>query len=218
MYGFNFMPNVQNIRVMDPISIGLGAVGLASSLFGAAKGAKANKEAAGLIDKQEAENEAFYNNNVNRDFLETNAAKGVVEQIRKRYQDKVKQIDTTQAATGGTAEAAIAEKTALNESEGDAINSIAQKATGYQLANEGQYRQGLSDLYRQRMSLNRAKAENASNLSGVGANLLGTAASVAGLDTENLVKGASGSFAMSDDMRAKMNNIAKTGTNKILNG
>ena len=217
MYGFNFMPNVQNIRVMDPISIGLGAVGLASSLFGAAKGAKANKEAAGLIDKQEAENEAFYNNNVNRDFLETNAAKGVVEQIRKRYQDKVKQIDTTQAATGGTAEAAIAEKTALNESEGDAINSIAQKATGYQLANEGQYRQGLSDLYRQRMSLNRAKAENASNLSGVGANLLGTAASVAGLDTENLVKGASGSFAMSDDMRANMNNIAKTGTNKILN-
>ena len=67
------------------------------------------------------------------------------------------------------------------------------------------------------MALNRDKAQNASNLSGVGSNLLGTAASVAGLDTGNLVKGASGSFAMSDDMRANMNNIAKTGTNKILN-
>jgi predicted phage tail protein len=162
--------------MIDPLSLGLGAVGLASKLYGGIKSAQANKEAQAQLDKQFEQNEAFYNNRVNKNFLETNAAKGVVEQLRKNFQNQTKQIDSKTAVTGGTAESNIAAKTAATEQVNDGLNQVAQQGTGYQLAAEGQYKNTQSDLYRQRMALNREKSQNASNIMGAGGELLGTAA------------------------------------------
>lgn len=164
------------------LSLGLGALGLASKLYGGIKSAQANKQAQGQLNQQFEENQAFYNNRVNRDFMETNNAKGVVEQLRKRYQDQSKMIDNKSEVTGGTAEANIAAKTATNEQLNDGLNQVAQQATGYQLAAEGQFKNTQSDLYRQRMELNQQKAQNATNLMGAGGELMGTAAKVYELD------------------------------------
>lgn len=198
---------------MDPLSIGLGAIGLASKVFGAKKSADANEEAENQLNKQFQENETYFNNNVNRDYLDTNHAKGVVEQLRKNYKDKASTIDSNTAVTGGTAEGNIAAKTALNEKENEAINNVAQQGTYFKQQSERDYRYRLSDLYKQRMALNREKAASAGNLSDIGGELLGTAASVAGLG-----KGESGSLSgISGQNRVKLNDIAENETNKILN-
>lgn len=173
---------------MPILSLGLGALGLASKVYGGIKGAQANKEAQQQLDQQFEENEAFFNNTVNKDFLETNAAKGIVEQLRKRYQDQAKTIESKSAATGATPEAEIAAKSEANEQYNDTINSVAQQGTAYQRQGERDYRYRLSDLYRQRLALNRDKAQNAQNVADAGGELLGTAASIGGLKPDVLNK------------------------------
>lgn len=214
-----FTQNVQNNSKMDPITIGLGAVGLASKIYGGIKGAQANREAEEMLNKQTAENEAFYNMNAKRDFLETNAAKGIVEQLRKQYQDKARTIDSKTEATGGTAEENIAAKSKINEQQNDAMNSLAQQGTAFKQNAERDYRWRLSDLYKQRMSLNRQKAQNAANVGEAGTQLIGTAADVGGFGNNSVGDGvSSGSIAgISDYNRGRLNQIAEDGTDKILN-
>ncbi len=176
---------------MDPVTLGLisGGVGLVSSLFGGAKSAKANKEAERELNKLQQQTDAFYDNRLNRDFLETNAAKGLVEQMKDRYKKQAKTIESKGEATGATAEAKIAEKTAANEQFNNGINNIAQKGTYYQLQNEVNYQNSLADMYAKRMALNRNKANNASNLAGVGAQLIGTGADIAAMgDTKSVTE------------------------------
>ena len=205
---------------MDPISLGLGAIGFASSLFGAGQSAKSNNQAQKLINKQESQAETFYNNRVNRDFLETNAVKGIVEQLRKNYETQVKTIDSNTEATGGTAEANIAAKTAANEQVNDVLNNVAQGATSYQENAENQYQNKLDSLAQQRMALTMQKGQNASNLMGVGANLLGTAADMGAFETgKGKVKTLYGSLGgITQPNRAELNLLAKNGTDKILKG
>lgn len=156
-------------------------VGLASSIYGGIKSAKANKEAERQLDAYEAKQDAFYDKRLNQDFMESNAAKGLVEQMRKRYQDQAKTIESKGEATGATAEATIAAKSKANEQYNDSMNNLAQKSTYYQLNNEQNYQNSLADMYSKRMALNRNKAQNASNLAGVGAQLISTGADVAAM-------------------------------------
>lgn len=195
------------MAVLPLVSAGLG---LASSIYGGIKSAQANKELENQINQQESQAEAFFNNRVNRDFMETNAAKGVVEQLRKRYLDQAKQIDSQTAATGGTAEANIAAKGQMNENYNDAMSNVAQQATGYQENAENQYQNQISDIAKQRMMLEEKKSENASNLMQGGASLLGTAADLGALETP--VTGV----ANTGRNNVGLENIAKTGTDKIL--
>jgi hypothetical protein len=160
------------------LTLGLAAVGLGSKIYAGIKGAQANQEAEDQLDQQFEENEAFFNNNANRDFLETNAAKGVSEMLRKRMQDQVKTIDSKAEATGATDESKIAAKSDANEQYNEGINRIGQNATAYQLSSERDYRANLSNLYHQRMALNRSKAQNAANVSEAGGQLLSTAGSL----------------------------------------
>jgi hypothetical protein len=187
-------------------------LGLASSIYGGIKSAQANKEFESQIDKQESEAEAFFNNRVNRDFMETNAAKSVVEQLRKRYLDQAKQIDSQTAATGGTAEANIAAKGKLNEGFNNVMSNVAQNATGYQENAENSYQNQISDIAKQRMLLAEKKNENATNLMGAGASLLGTAADLGAMEGD---KSASGNTI--PDL-VGLNYIATTEPDKILKG
>lgn len=164
------------------LGIGLGALGFGTSIYGAIKGAQANEDIENLINKQSAENEAYFSSRINRDYLDTNAAKGIVEHLRKRYQDQVRTIDSKGETTGATAESTIAAKSKANEDYNQGINRVAQKATDYQFANERDYRYSLSDEYNKRIGLESNKANNALNLAGAGANLMGTAAKVEGLE------------------------------------
>ncbi|WP_321995358.1 hypothetical protein [Draconibacterium orientale] len=167
---------------LDPIGLTTAGIGLASSIYGGIKSAKANKEAEKQLDAYEAKQEAFYDKRLNQDFMESNAAKGLVEQMRKRYQNQAKTIESKGEATGATAEATIAAKSEANEQYNNSMNNLAQKSTYYQLNNEQGYQNSLADMYSKRMALNRNKAQNAANLAGTGAQLIGTGADVLAME------------------------------------
>ncbi len=162
----------------NPIGAGLGALGVGASIFGAIKSGQANRANEKLLEGQIQENEAFFNNNSN--YLETNAAKGVLETARKRLKENNQIVDNTAAVTGGTAEAAIAAKTANNENYSDTVRNLAEVGTRYELQNQGQYRNNLSRLMATKMQLNQQKADNASNLAGNAGDLFSTASSLQG--------------------------------------
>jgi len=164
------------------LTAALGVASLAGNIFGAVKGAQANKANQNLLNKEREENEAFYNNRVNQDFLETNAAKGIFEKLRKNLKDANKQAENTKEVTGGTAESEIASKSANQENYNDAVNNLAQNATSYQTRQEGIYRGEKSRLNNEERRLNENKAQNAANLAGNAGNLMGTAASMEGFN------------------------------------
>lgn len=195
------------MAVLPLLSAGLG---LASSIYGGIKSAQANKEFENQINQQQSQADTFFNNRVNRDFMETNAAKSVVEQLRKRYLDQAKEIDSQTAVTGGTAEANIAAKGQVNENYNDVMSNVASQATGYQENAENNYQNQISDIAQQRMMLAEKKNQNTTNLMAAGASLLGTAADLGALDGDVNATGKTASqTGITASNRASLNGIAK---------
>lgn len=166
--------------MIDPVSLGLGAVGAGMKIFSAIKGAQANKATQRLLDEERAANEAMFGAS-KQDFLETNAAKSIMEKVRENQLAANKQAENNVAKTGGTAEAEIAAKSAIQEKTNDVVSDIAGQATQYQNQKEAQYLAQKNALNNQQIAVNSAKAENAANLSEGGSQLLNTAATVAGM-------------------------------------
>lgn len=201
---------------MDPISIGLGVAGIAGQIFGASKSAKANREMAHMLAAEDAENEAFFNNSVNRTFLDTNAAKGVLERVRKQYEDANQVADNKGVVTGATPEAVIAQKTANNEALNDVVSQIAENATAYQDTKEQQYRTEKNNIFNQEMGLQQQKAQNAANLMTNAGNLLTSSAmGIAGGNNKRLAGGLN-QFGRTPGQELALDTIAKSGTDKIL--
>jgi len=166
------------------IAAGTAAVGLASSIYGGIKSSKDNQQAENQVDQYGKDTEAFYNKRINQDFLQTNAAKGLVEQMKERYRKQAKEIESKAATTGSTPEAEIAAKTTANDEFNNSLNSVAQQGTYYQLQNEQNYQNSLADLFNKKLQINRMKNQNASNLMGIGSQLMGTAGDIGSMDKE----------------------------------
>ena len=167
---------------MGPITAGLGVASLASQIYGGIKSGQANKATQDLLNKQMEENEAFYNLNVNRDFLETNVAKGLMERLRKDLEKATKTVESKGEATGATAEGKIAEKSDLQESYNENVSRIAEGATGYQQGQEAMYRGEKGRLAGQRMALNQQRAEQAGNLGSNAADLMTAGTTLTGFE------------------------------------
>lgn len=163
---------------MEPVTIGLTAAGLAGQIFSAFKGGQQYDKNQRILNDLKAENEMFYNTNVNRDFLETNAAKGIFERLRKQYRDVNKNAENTAAVTGATPEAEIAMKSENQENYNEAVNQIAGQATQYQQNQQAMYRGVKSNLANQQMQINDGVAESAANVAGNAADLIGAAANL----------------------------------------
>lgn len=202
---------------MDPITIGAMAVGLGSQIFSAIRGGKANTANQNLINRQFAQNESFYNNRANRDFLETNVAKGMFEKLRKNIDDNNKTIDSKAAITGATPEAVIAAKSKNQENYNEAVNSLADKATAYQTGQEAIYRGENSNLVNAQMGLNSQKANNAANVASNAGGLVEGAATLTGFEDVANKPSILGSLGgIQPETREKLNLLKNLGTNAIL--
>lgn len=167
---------------MDPVTIGLGIAGLAGQIFGATKGGQANRANQRLLNAEKIDNEKFYNLNSKQNFLDTNAAKGIFERLRKNVYNANKTVDSNAAATGATAEASIAAKSKNQENYNDAVNQLASKATDYQQNQEAIYRGEKARITGEQMDINNQKAQNAANLASNAGNLLSAAAPLSAWD------------------------------------
>jgi ABC-type uncharacterized transport system involved in gliding motility auxiliary subunit len=121
------------------------------------------------------DNEARYNLNAKRSYMDTNAAKGIVEQLRKQYKKASDIAENKASVTGGSDESVIAEKGKINEGLNDAMNQVAQQATAYQQGQEDRYQNTKNNLIQQQVTLNSQKAANASNLASGADSLLDVA-------------------------------------------
>ncbi len=165
---------------MIPISAITAAIGLASQGLGAIKGAAANKKQQAFLNQRIADNEAAFNLDAHQDFLDTNAAKSMVEKLRKDLKKRDETTDSKGEITGATAEQKIAEKTSHSDRYNDSLSRLAGMATQYQDRAKYRFERNKNHLDNIQMQLNREKAQNASNLMGIGSSLLGTAGTLAG--------------------------------------
>jgi len=167
---------------MGPVAAGLGIASLAGQIFGGLYGGKQMKAAENLLEKQLEENEAFYNLNVKRDFLDTNVARGMFERLRKDLEQATKTIESKAAVTGATPEAEIAEKTKLQEGYNEAVSRLAEGATGYQQGQEALYRGEKARLTEQQMEMARQRAEQGAIVAGHAADVMGAAGALTGFE------------------------------------
>jgi hypothetical protein len=170
----------QNITIMEPVTAGLGIASLAGQVFGGLYGGNQMTAAENLLKKQLEENEAFYNLNVKRDFLDTNVAKGMFERLRKDLEEAGKTIESKAAVTGATPEAEIAEKTKLQEKHGEAVSNLAEGATQYQQGQEAMYRGEKGRLTQQQIDLAQQRAEQGATVASHAGNLMSAAGALEG--------------------------------------
>ena len=104
--------------------IGAG-VGLASSLYGAQKSAKAAEEQENELAKQRAANEAWYNRNYYQDYLNTVEAQNALKRVRNAWEERTREARARQAITGGTPEQAQAVAEAGGEAMSETVGNLA---------------------------------------------------------------------------------------------
>ena len=160
------------MSVLAASAIGAG-INLAGSLFGQSQAAKAQQAYEKYLGelKQKYTNEK--NTAVGQDFLDSAYAKSSMERLNKTLRDKAEIADTNISRTGGTAEAATAQKTGAASAIGDSISNLAGMGTQYKLQQK-QYYDGMINKYENELAGIKAKepdkwatfGQNVSNAAG----------------------------------------------------
>jgi hypothetical protein len=155
------------------IPLAMGAVGGISKLFA---GAKAG-QAAGMIDDQISDLKTWYEGETSKDYLQSNLARGVLENVLGQIEEREKRAESTAAITGATEGSKLAEKEQSRKMYTDTVQDLARygEAREQQLGRE--YRATLSNLLGQKGGLMR---ESAANVSQAGGSLLGAGAELFG--------------------------------------
>lgn len=109
---------------MDPITIGLGVAGLASSLYGGYKAGQERKKMKSELGAMEAENKALYNTQALGDYTQRADSQNVLRQMRNQLDRQTKRAANTQAITGGTVEQVAVQKDSANKALADATAHI----------------------------------------------------------------------------------------------
>lgn len=110
---------------MDPITLGLAGVGVASSLFGGYKAGKERKKMSNQIKSWESENKAFYNSQALGDYTQRADAQNAIRQMREQLDRQTKRATNTAAITGGTVEQTAVAKDSANRALADTTSNIA---------------------------------------------------------------------------------------------
>ena len=151
--------------------IGAG-VGLASSLYGAHKSAKAAKEQEAELARQRAANEAWYNRNYYQDYLNTVQAQNALKQYRNAWAERTKEARARQAISGGTPEQAQAVAEAGGEAIGNMVGNLAAQGEQNKAAIDAQKLAMDNNLSQQQAQIAEARQQAASNLMSSGAGLI----------------------------------------------
>jgi hypothetical protein len=92
-----------------------------------------------MLDKQEKENQAWYDRRYNEDYTQSAEAQAALTQAREQAKDMVRRAEGTQAIMGGTDESVNATREAAANAVADATTAIASQATARKDAVESQY-------------------------------------------------------------------------------
>lgn len=149
-------------------------ISIAGQIFGAIQGAKARKKQQKLLDQQQQENKSFYDNNANKDFLQTNVAKDVVTKSKEALVDDRKNVAGRAAITGASDEAIAAGNAKVSKNYTDQLGRLAGMGTQYQNEQQRMYRGIKSNLDQNQSNIYSQEAESAANLGANAGDLMNT--------------------------------------------
>lgn len=138
---------------MDPITIGLAAAGLASSLFAGYKAGKERKKMRSELDALEAENKAIYNAQALGDYTQRADAQNILRQMRNQLDRQTKRAANTQAITGGTIEQTAAMKDSANRALADTMANLGAVGAQFKDRVTDRYLNRKNQLSMQKMNL-----------------------------------------------------------------
>lgn len=174
---------------MDPITLGLAGVGVASSLFGGYKAGKERKKMSNQIKSWESENKAFYNSQALGDYTQRADAQNAIRQMREQLDRQTKRATNTAAITGGTVEQTAVAKDSANRALGNATSNIAAVGQQFKDRVTDQYMGRKQQLQGMQYQNTAGKASSYENLMQSGLNTAAGALSTLAPTTGGVGKG-----------------------------
>lgn len=162
----------------------IGGVSAVANLIGANKAAKssasANEAAKSEMDAQKAANEAWYNQKMNENYLDSAEAQAAITKARDMAQEQLASARARQAVMGGTDASIAAAQQSTNKMLADTMSGIAAQSTARKDAFEQTYINRNNELSRQLIDMYGQKAANSaaagsgalSALGGIGSSLI----------------------------------------------
>ena len=139
------------------IGAGLGA---AASIYGGIKARRAAAEANLMLERQKAENQAWYDRRYNEDATQRADAQRMLTMTMDRMRRRNKAAAGTAAVMGSSPEAVAIEKEANAQALADTASQIAAAGAARKDAIENQYMANKQGLQQQQMGLQQQKAQN----------------------------------------------------------
>ncbi|MBQ2006738.1 MAG: hypothetical protein II205_04150 [Bacteroidales bacterium] len=158
---------------------GLGAaLSLGSSIYGAIKSGKQNKEARQMLQDRRDENRKWYESRMAEDYTSRADAQAVFNKQRELLEERYNQARATRAVSGDTAESEAMQKAAANDAVAQSMSDVAAAAEQHKENVEQQYRQTDAALAQaqaeSKAAQAQATAQAASQAAAAGLNLLGS--------------------------------------------
>lgn len=139
------------------VGAGLSAVG---SIFGGISASKAMKKIKKNLEKQQRDNEAWYNRRYNEDATQRADAQRILTMTDERMRQGVRDAVAAAAVTGGTEESVAAQKAANAAALADAASRIAVAGDARKDGIESMYQQREASLAGQLNDMERARANS----------------------------------------------------------
>lgn len=157
------------------IGAGLGIAGsVASAIFGGSKAAKAANEANRLIERQQEDNQAWFDRRYNEDYSQTAEAQNLMNYAREQAEKQFKRAEGAAAVTGATEESIARAKQSANDMLSQTASNIAAQGTARKDSIEQQFLNTKSALTEQQVSNLQQKAQNISAAAGQAAGAFGS--------------------------------------------
>ena len=158
------------------------AAGVVSSIAGSVAAAKQRKQQQAQLDRQKAENEAWYTRKMHEDATQRADAQRVLSLLSERVRENNQQAQGRQAVVGGTDESLATTQQANAKAMADATSQIAAKAEDRKDLAEASYLKQKDALDAAQNNVYEQKAQNITNAT---SQALGAAAKLASIEGKN---------------------------------
>lgn len=149
--------------------------------IGAIRASKQAKKATKMVEKQKADNDRWYQQESNTNFLDTAASKATLAQLREEGKRQQQAATNSLSKAGATAEERIAAASGINQNYASAASRLAGLGTQYQQQVRARY-DNKNDNYTSQLA--NIAAGKASTAAQIGDSVTGV---IQGLDTAGLL-------------------------------
>lgn len=161
--------------ILSGLGLGLSA---ASGIFGAIKANKAAKKQKREIAKQEAKNDAWYNNQYYQNYMDSTEAQSAMQRVKQTLQRENADARAQAAVSGATPEAAVAQQRANQQSLETTAATLAGNATQRKNYVDSVNQANQQQIQNAKIGQAQADETGASQVMSNGLNLIGPALSM----------------------------------------